>query len=823
MKTEAPVCPKADSVATSRPRRVQAYPVFGTHAQLADFLARAAWHFAHVPDFELCVPLARGVSRPRRLEAPAGFDPAVQKALDAYLPRVHFQIDQGLAEGDDLLADADVVLKWVEGNSRIDRVIRASGKRVYRVDPVKVRQEGSYFIQCAFDLYTAKEQMVEECRRKFLSLADRIGQHDRAWVLATGPSIESYADNDYNDSIVIACNSVVLNDDLMQVCKPSVLVFADPIFHFGVSGYAGRFREVIEQRLRESHIGIVVPFKYYPLMVAKFPEHRHRIIGVPFEKVAHFNFDVSRNFRVKTTANILTLLLLPLATTFAREVRITGCDGRPLEQDDYFWGHGNSVQINEKMENIRRVHPGFFDIDYNEYYFEHCHTLDNMLREGEDAGWRFAHQGPSHIPALRDRSPAALELPADRARDEAAAGRRGDARACIVIEQDGVGTTGHYVRWHRNLIAALGERFDRIDVLCNRKQDPAHYPRPARPTFTSFSWSVSRSELSYRPDYVERDFFQEYLAEMKMAVRELHMPLPRELSLYIYFGSVQILKAVELLRADLLKDGCDLKAFVCLFHESVILDPGQREPRFPANAGAVLYHAAAQKDAFRVACVTRELSDFVYARFGVSTETYTNPTPGLDDVEAEALTARMLAGGLGGAPKSKHTILFPTAVREEKGARLISEFVRHLARDGVPDGHRYMLRGDPPRGLTLPPGLEFIGEDISDEAYWKNLRNSDVIVVPYLAPCFTYRTSGILADVLMSGTPSVVVAGTWLASVVDELGAGLVMEHRGPLSIASAVRVLLANQDAVRQRLRASAARYLIQNNWRATADFAAT
>lgn len=807
--------------------RVQAFPAFRTHAALADFLARASWHLAHVPDLALFVPLAPGVSVPKHLALPEGMDPRVQQALDDFLPKVKFQLEKTPAGAASLLVHADVVLKWQEGDHVTDRALRASDKFQYKVDPAAIRQEGSYFIQCAFDLHGGKEAAIAGCERKFAELAGRLGRHSRAWVLATGPSVEAFAEHDYSDAIVIACNSVVLNDELMRTCRPSILVFADPIFHFGVSGYAGRFREVIEQRLRDSDITIVVPFKYYPLMAAKFPRWADRIVGVPFTKSAYFNFDVRADFRVRTTANILTLLLLPLATTFAPEVHITGCDGRPLDQDDYFWGHGASVQLNDKMANIRAVHPGFFDIDYNEYYFEHCHTLSNLLREGEDAGWRFAHHGPSWIPALRDRPPSSLALPveaaraaADAATAAAAAARADGARACVVIEQDGIGSDGHYVRWHRNLVSALQDRFEQVDVLCNRQQDPTLYACPARPTFTSFSWSVSRSELCYRSDFATREFFTQYVQELLEGIRATHSPLPPTLSLYVYYGSVQILKAIQLVRGELLEQGCNLRAFVCLFHESVIVGADRTEPRFPPGAAGILAHAAAQQDVYRVASVTRQLATLVYERLGVRTEAYTNPTPARDDAASAALVARM------GEPRPASSgrdrlVLFPTVPRPEKGGEIVSAFIAHLAGSGVPRGHRYRFRGDAPPGLPAIRGLEFLGEHIDDDAYWANLREADVVVAPYPAPCFTYRTSGILVDALVTGTPSIVLSGTWLAETVEELGVGLVVDYLSPRTIASAVTVVLANDRELRDGMAASAARYLRQNDWKTTAAFA--
>lgn len=376
--------------------RVQAYPPVRTQAALRDFLARAAWHFNHVRHLQLHVPLARGVTEPETLRIPEGFAPELQAALDGYLSRVRIHPRVEPEAGQALLQRADIVLELLEGDKTTDLALAAVKRATtYRVDPVNVRQEGSYFIQRAFDHCRDKPALIEDSRRKFQALARRLGRREETWVLATGPSVENYRAHDFSRATVIVCNSVVLNDDLMRHCRPSVLVFADPIFHFGVSEYAGRFREVVEERLRTTNLAVVVPLKCYPLLIAKWPQFAERIVGVPFEKTAFHNHDLDERFVVKTTANILTLLLLPLATTFGRSVHILGCDGRPLEQDDYLWSHGKSVQINEKMENIQRVHPGYFAIDYNEYCFEHCHTLANQLEEAESAGWRFATARPT--------------------------------------------------------------------------------------------------------------------------------------------------------------------------------------------------------------------------------------------------------------------------------------------------------------------------------------------------------------------------------------------------------------------------------------------
>ena len=92
--------------------------------------------------------------------------------------------------------------------------------------------------------------------------------------------------------------------------------------------------------------------------------------------------------------------MVPIATTFAKNVSLLGCDGRPPTQDDYFEDE-NSVQFNDKMEGIKRVHPAFFKIDYNDYYTQHCASLQQQIEFAEAYGFAFNCNAYSHIPALQ--------------------------------------------------------------------------------------------------------------------------------------------------------------------------------------------------------------------------------------------------------------------------------------------------------------------------------------------------------------------------------------------------------------------------------------
>jgi hypothetical protein len=113
---------------------------------------------------------------------------------------------------------------------------------------------------------------------------------------------------------------------------------------------------------------------------------------------------LDHNFGVLGTANVLTLLMLPLVAQYAEEIVLAGCDGRPIEQNDYFWTHDPASQITDEMANIRKVHPGFFTkVSFDDYYAQHCQTLGEMISLLEKNGTKVTTMTRSFVPALESR------------------------------------------------------------------------------------------------------------------------------------------------------------------------------------------------------------------------------------------------------------------------------------------------------------------------------------------------------------------------------------------------------------------------------------
>lgn len=785
-------------------KTILCYPAVESQSELVDLVARLSWHFAHI-DVTVHVSLAAGVQKPDRFIVPDYMDADIGKYVGPFLSRIVFESDEGFdpatgAEGYDAILKIRQIGK--------DPLKVPAGIKAYRVDPNAVRQEGSFYIQAALDLCNDTETHLAQSVEKFAELKKNLGHFSRAWTVATGPSVGNFMKYDYSEDLVIGCNSVILNDELVQKTGMKLLVFADPIFHFGVSQYAGAFRAALVEKLQQYDINILIPFKYYPLMVSRCPEIANRIIGVPFDPHVPFNFDMGEKFVVRTTANVLTLMLLPIAASFADEIVTIGCDGRPVDEDSYFWGHDKTVQINDKMDNIRQVHPGFFKIDYNDYYFEHCHTLQNMIEDGEAQGKKFWHAGQSHIPALKKRQLG--QVTARPVKD-------GGDELVLIAEPDGIGSSGHYVPWHNNLCEELQKRYAQIEVLCNKKQDVSLYHVHATPTFGSHSWGISRGDKSMWRSFADQSNFKNYCKDFLAGIlAAVARHKNKNIKIFAYYGSVQVLHAIQHIEADLRKEGIQFQAVVCLFHESVILKEGITTPRFTPLTAEILNRAVARTSTYVVAAVTDRLQTYVWERFGIRLPVFANPIPGMGDASVHTLDT----SEAGPCPQTPANVVFLGQARPEKGGTIISEVVTQVQKD--PDWMkdiRFLVRAGTEGAETTGSRVEILSTNMDENAYWEVLKKADILVIPYLSPAFKYRTSGIIVDAMYAGKPCIVMDDTWLSDVVSRYYFGLPVRYYSPHSISAAVNTILNNYQFFSENAQMAFGRYKQDHSWSALAN----
>ncbi|MGF1541126.1 MAG: tetratricopeptide repeat protein [Pleurocapsa sp.] len=281
-------------------------------------------------------------------------------------------------------------------------------KKVWRVDHHKEQFAGSFYLKCVVDNDKQYERNLAESQEKLHDIAESL-QSDIGFIFGTGPSLSQAYNFRFNNGETIACNSMLKNKTLMEYLSPRLIVAADPIFHAGCSSYAADFRKYLCDALEYFHGHLIVPMRDIHIYKHNLPaELSKRVIGIPLQKAEQPNLNLLQDFHVTSTGNVLTLYLLPLATTLFNKIGIMGCDGRPLEENNYFWKHDPSSQIVNKMSVIQEAHGAFFAIDYDDYYLTHCDTLQKWLTAAEGIGKQVCNLTSSYIPALKERT-ASLE------------------------------------------------------------------------------------------------------------------------------------------------------------------------------------------------------------------------------------------------------------------------------------------------------------------------------------------------------------------------------------------------------------------------------
>lgn len=395
----------------SRGVRLMYYPAFASEAELGDQWRRMLWYLAPMMAEidEIIVPVAHAGLRAG--ERPSYMDRTID-ALGAMMKRMVRFVEAPSEE--DLAVESrscDAVLAWkniwgdgAKAPARTPPIV-PGGPRIYRVDHLQDRRADTAYLHVSEDLNPTAKAELAESREKFERLSGVVSGARHGYVFGTGPSLSAAAmRHDFSDGVTIACNSMVKNDELMRHLRPVAVTAADPIFHSGCSTYAAEFRRHLTRQMHELGCWLIVPWRDYRLYMAHMEAGlRDRIVGVPMGTGREPNVDLLRKFEVTPTANVLTLMMLPLAFTWFERVSVMGCDGRPPAENKYFWSHDPKSQIADKMDDVKRAHPSFFAISYDDYYHEHCETLRRLIERGERGGKSLRNLTASYIPVLAER------------------------------------------------------------------------------------------------------------------------------------------------------------------------------------------------------------------------------------------------------------------------------------------------------------------------------------------------------------------------------------------------------------------------------------
>lgn len=387
-------------------RSVLYYPRVDNADVLCDLANRAAWYLP-LSDYarvSVSIPVHPQLLHldPRDLEPPAVQDNYIKDATHVRL------VDERQIS----LAAFDRIMIW-DSRALYDRRVWPFIGRVRIVDPqyYSTIESTAYYVICAEAVTeNARKELMSLSVKNYNALLERIKGLNKAFVFGTGPSLEQAGKFDYNRGFRVVCNSIVKNKELLKHIKPHLLVFADSVFHFSPCLYAAEFRRHVSETVNNFDCYVMIPERYLPYYLAHYPHLRQRIIGMPIRRftiklsIKEFNFPTPECFFVRLSHNILTLFMLPVASSVADEVYIIGADGRK-PGENYFWQHSPTAQYGDLMQTVFETHPSFFrDRNYAGYYQAHCRFLAGLLRYGESLGKKYYTLTPSLIPALAQRS-----------------------------------------------------------------------------------------------------------------------------------------------------------------------------------------------------------------------------------------------------------------------------------------------------------------------------------------------------------------------------------------------------------------------------------
>ncbi len=783
-------------------------PIFKDPVQFTDHYYRMCWYL---------YPLQKNISKISFLYNCDEVNPHPPEHLSDELldiskkiTGVEFVRATNIADCKKIIQESDIVLLWQIDNQQIEKIPPrlkklTEGKRIVRIDHQNERHASSFYLKLAehfpyeIDIWKGQSQdifskIIKKCKS------------EKGYIFGTGPNLESVNDHNFSDGVAIACNSMVRNKKLMDRLTPPIIVMADPIFHAGPSSYAAEFRKYLVKALDDYNSYLVVPQRDYHIYRAYLPERFHnRISGIPYKSQNNPNLDLSKEFYVTSTANIMTLFLIPLASTLFKEVGMAGFDGRPMNENEYFWKHDEASQFTNHLDKIKEAHPAFFDINYDDYYNEHCKILERWLQQADCGKNKYNNLTQSYIPSLIERYKKPFF--SDSKISE-----------IVMLDPDGIDDSGHFISYDDRMQHACLKNDLTFTVFGSIKVSLETLKKRSflKPIFSDHSWSLgNRIEGSNLKE------LQSFTSELtnELSVR-FDSGLTHNTMLYMYCGSLPAAKAI----LEATKNYNNVSATVCLFWLSFV---DYSDVKYIRLWKDFVHECILSKRITLTLATSLMVKNFSKA---FEIELPVNPHPSTTFFDYEVLNFINIKKSKNiTVNKETFNIIFPGGVREDKGFHLTAKLVPKISTN-LPVQLKSIVRIS--KSSNIPTTMQhhvnilqksdctIVSEPMNDKEYINFLISGDIAVLPYQPPRFSDRTSGLLIDFLYLSKPIIVWEGTWLSEIVKQYEIGVVVCNQSHQDFNKAINKLVNNYDFYVTNLIKAKKLYFENNSWDSLINF---
>ncbi len=374
-----------------------------------------------------------------------------------------------------------------------------------------------------------------------------------------------------------------------------------------------------------------------------------------------------------------------------------------------------------------------------------------------------------------------------------------------IVDQNGFAFGGHYQAYTACIIDGARQFGVKPIVLANKRaRGGADAPAGTLPCFT-YSWG--EAERDGRLEWGTGNFAYELFT----ALRRLRASADDHVFIHT-LGFRELLALVTCLATRFLPG--DPLPFI---HVLIRRDPDFLIDNYEHYSG--YFEVLAASAYFRRKIIFHTDTDLLSQAFAAlcGVPFATAPIPFDQSLLLSALAARPPR-----QPDDPLTIVYLGDAREEKGYQYLPQALSILWRDYIAKGRvRFILQSNfntpgGERGILAAsqnlagfPSTSLKTEPLAPSEYYGILADADIVLIPYSARQYRYRSSGVLVEAMGAGKPVVTSAGSWMAAYVPP-GQAILFDEPG--GIGPAIAEAIDKFDVLSTAAQASRAAVLAQS-----------